>query len=54
MNAPMKTKNHDELDDSPSIFAGAACRRHHPFSKTNPFADISAGVAESLKCGAPP
>jgi hypothetical protein len=37
----MKTKNLDECDESKSIFASAACRRHHPFSKTTPFADIS-------------
>ncbi len=41
MNERMKTKNRDKLDDYQSIFAVASCRRHHPFSKTNPFADIS-------------
>jgi hypothetical protein len=40
----MKTKNLDECDESKSIFASAAYRRHHPFSKTTPFADISVGV----------
>jgi len=41
----MKTKNLDEYDASKSLFAVAACHRHHPFSKTTPFADISNGVA---------
>jgi hypothetical protein len=40
----MKTKKLDECDESKSIFASAACRRHHPFSKTTPFADISERV----------
>jgi hypothetical protein len=44
----MKTKNLDEYDASKSLFAGAACHRHHPFSKTTPFADISVGVDRSI------
>jgi len=44
----MKTKNLDECDESKSIFASAACRRHHPFSKTTPFADISFRVDDFL------
>jgi hypothetical protein len=46
----MKTKNLDECDESKSIFASAACRRHHPFSKTTPFADISFRVDEFVDC----
>src|ERR1035437_9358998 len=46
LNERMKTKNLDECDESKSIFASAAYRRHHPFSKTTPFADISFRVDE--------
>jgi hypothetical protein len=40
----MKTKNLDEGVASKSLFAGAASHRHHPFSKTTRFADISKGI----------
>jgi hypothetical protein len=40
----MKTKNLDEGVASKSLFAGAASHRHHPFSKTTRFADISHSI----------
>jgi hypothetical protein len=46
----MKAKNLDELADQQSIFAVAAGRRQHPFSKTTPFADISMSVLRPAFC----
>ncbi|HZL78474.1 MAG TPA: hypothetical protein VFC17_06445, partial [Candidatus Limnocylindrales bacterium] len=51
LNEQMKTKNLDEYDASKSLFAGAACHRHHPFSKTTPFADITEGVESNFPRG---
>jgi len=42
----MKTKNLDEGVASKSLLAGAASHRHHPFSKTTRFADISFRVVD--------
>src|ERR1022692_3588448 len=47
LNERMKTKNLDEGVASKSLFAGAASHRHHPFSKTTRFADISFGIART-------
>jgi hypothetical protein len=40
----MKNKKQDELDRRKSVSVAPRCRRNHPISKTNPFADISRGV----------
>jgi hypothetical protein len=36
-----KTQNPDDYDANQSLFARASCNRHHRFSKTTHFADIS-------------
>jgi len=47
----MKTKKLDQHDPSKSFFEVASCRRHHPFSKTTPFADISKEVVAFVMTG---
>jgi hypothetical protein len=44
----MKNKKQDEPDRRKSVSVAPHCRRHHPISKTNPFADISEWVVAIL------